>query len=321
MPDPVSIRLTRGYFLASFGRLLKDLQPLLDVEEPSQISIDMSDLTFMGPAALATTAAAILRSVDGEYLEEGSSILLPRSLNIRRYLDRMNFLDVAIHELGGFQGVRHNEAAALLECQHFTSDEQLRPIVAGMLNVLGEKVALTNASRAALDSTLSEVLENVLFHADAPHGGVVAVQAFGKGEIELAIVDLGVGIAGSLAKNSDYADEARAGDLEAIRTAIRPRVTSTPWRNAGLGLAYTTELMRINGGQLMVRSGQGVIGRGAKEISRTADERLPGTLVALRVKSSGPIDDLAAWNALDQAGDTVVDDLHGDDGGDIGESA
>lgn len=259
----------------------------------------------MGPAALAITTAAIVSALDDERLAVGSQLYAPSSRGLRSYLDRMNFFQVALHARGMNQ-IEHHDAPGTLECQQFICDQDLRPITLGILDVLASQANLSVEARAGLDVALSEILENVLFHADAKHGGVVAVQTFKNGEIELAIVDLGVGIATSLGKNTEYAERANEGDLEAIRTAMEPRVTSTPWRNAGLGLAYTTELLRINGGQLWVRSGEGVVGRGEKTVDRTTTDGLPGTLVAMRVKADGPIDHVGAWAPLEEAGGTVV---------------
>jgi anti-sigma regulatory factor (Ser/Thr protein kinase) len=205
-----------------------------------------------------------------------------------------------------------------MECQHFMNDAELRPLTASMLEAIQSKAPLDNEARYALDTCISEMLENVLFHADTPYGGVAAVQAFKSGELELAIVDLGVGIAGSLAKNPDYADRARKGDLTAIQTAMVPNVTSTPWRNKGWGLAFTELLLQFNEGRMIVRSGQGYVMRGAKSADKVdADQPLPGTLVAMRIKIDQPLDYSKAWALLDEAIDTVDTDHDDADGSTI----
>jgi hypothetical protein len=106
--------------------------------------------------------------------------------------------------------------------------------------------------------------------------------------IEIAIVDLGVGVRRSLAHNPDYAGIAT--DVGAIRTALEPRVSSTPERNAGIGLYITNLLLHSNGGQLLVRSGRGAILRGAIDVEEELDIDFPGTIVAIRAHTDAPLD-------------------------------
>lgn len=83
----------------------------------------------------------------------------------------------------------------------------------------------------------------------------MAAQALKRtSELEIGIVDLGIGVRASMAKNSDF-DELYTDDLSAIEVALRPTYTSTPGRNAGLGLAFSTLLLKLNEGRLIVRSG------------------------------------------------------------------
>ena len=115
-----------------------------------------------------------------------------------------------------------------------------RPAVAAALSeAIQDEVDTDRATEAALDVCLTELAENVYFHANAEAGGFAAAQRFkNTQEIEIAIVDLGRGIATSLAANPEYAEEAE-DDISAINAAIRPLVTSTPERNSGYGLALT----------------------------------------------------------------------------------
>lgn len=190
--------------------------------------------------------------------------------------------------------------------EHFIDDSKLRDVTRSILDTIDSKADLDAAARYGLDTCLSEMLENVIFHADAANGGVTAVQAFASGELEVAIVDLGVGIPASLALNPDYADLATRDDLTAVQTAMVPNVTSTPWRNAGWGLAFTELLLGLNGGRLLVRSGAGHVMRGAKIVDRLdTDQPQPGTLVAMRIKTDRPLDYSRAWDLLAEVADSV----------------
>lgn len=118
-------------------------------------------------------------------------------------------------------------------------------------------------------------------------------------EIEVAITDLGVGIAESLRRNAQYAGA--VDDLRAIQVALTATVSSTPWRNSGYGLTFVQLLLALNEGRLLVRSGRGHVLRGANTSERMVEQDLPGTLVGMRLRTDRPLDFQAAWEALDRA--------------------
>jgi hypothetical protein len=124
------------------------------------------------------------------------------------------------------------------------------------------------------------------------------------------MVDLGVGIRGSLTKNPWYADI--DNDVDAIQTALQPRVTATPDRNSGIGLFVTRILLRENGGTLVVRSGRGAVYSGAREDAHAARVGFPGTVVALRARTDRPLDIKRVYRRLDD------DDNHERDNDDPG---
>lgn len=303
MADPtLQITLAGGYWLHTYKRLLRDLQRLLELDAPAVITVDMRKLTFMGPAALATTVAVLMKVRDSGFALDGGKILEPRADGIRRYLHRMDFFRVLFHDPDRPDPSHRGEPPGMLECQHFIRDDQLRAVTKGIIEAVEKKTNLDDGARYAVDTCLSELFENVIFHAYTPHGGVAAVQAF-KRELELAIVDLGVGIPVSLARNPDYAERARRDDLTAIQTALVPNVTSTPERNRGWGLAFTELLLQLNGGRLIVRSHAGYVQRGAKTADRLEAMSLPGTLIAMRIRVDQPLDYSRAWDLLGEVAD------------------
>jgi len=324
MTNPhLNVCLAGGYWLHSYKRVLRDLRPLFDLLEsgsPAVVTVDMSRLTFMGPAALATTVALLMKVRDSGLTLGGGTIQAPRAPGMFRYLHRMDFFRLLFHDPGMPDPSTRSQAEGLLECQHFVDDDDLRPVTKAILDAIASKTELDDQAYYALDTCLSELLENVIFHADAaPHGGVAAVQAF-KNELEVAIVDLGVGIPTSLAKNPDYAELAQRDDLTAVQTALEPNVTSTPWRNRGWGLAFTELLLGLNEGHMTIRSEAGYVLRGSKNADKLVpDQPLPGTLVAMRIKTDQPLDYSKAWAMLDAEIGSVEDD-DDDGGGDLREA-
>jgi anti-sigma regulatory factor (Ser/Thr protein kinase) len=303
MGPAIQLRLAGGYYFHTLTRIVRDLQPLLTLREPALITIDMRDLTFMGPAALALTAAT-LHSVRSKSLPmDGSTIIAPHAPGIFRYLRRMDFLELVLDKLDleYADSLERHDTKGFRECRRFASEEECHAVAKGLADSAHERVVVDELSSQSLYTCLTELAENVYYHADSPLGGVAAAQALPKSnEVELAIVDLGIGIKESLSKNPIY-HAAAADDLTAIRLALVPTVTATPHRNSGYGLAFTQYLLGVNGGRLMVRSGHGHVQRGAKTVDRIESDSLPGTVVGLRIRTDRPFDFTQAWNQLTDA--------------------
>jgi anti-sigma regulatory factor (Ser/Thr protein kinase) len=272
---------------------------MLDLGQPTVVTIDLSGLTFIGPACLATMVAAIRRGRENKTIADGSVIVKPDSVPVETYLHRMGVLATIFEKEEGdvVDPVTKHEASGLKECEHFSSDKGGRDVAKALSKALQEVVETDKFAAASLELCLIELTENVHYHANSPHGGFAAAQTFKNGEeIEIAIVDLGVGIASSLGKNPAHAEES-VDDLTAIKAAFRPLVTATPERNSGYGLAFTRFLMEMNAGRLIVWSGSGWVQAGEKRVEKEV-EPLPGTLVALRLHTDRPFDFKQAYDQL-----------------------
>lgn len=294
----MTVELRGMYFLEDLDRLILDLTPLLELDRPEQITVDLRPLAFIGPTCLGVLVAALKKAQGLRYNAPGSTILPPRSRLTSDYLFRMDLfrLVVAVELTEEFE--RH-EAVGFRPCQHF-DDASAVDVARELSSAISERVAVDDVAQAALYVALSELAENVGFHADTTLGGFAVAQGWRRRpEIELAIVDLGVGIRRSLAKNAAYADI--KDDVTAIRTSIQPLVTSRPGINRGFGLAFTCGLLRGNGGQLMVRSGDAAVYTGATEAEATFGTSFPGTVVALTARSDRPLDQHDGWRAIDEA--------------------
>jgi anti-sigma regulatory factor (Ser/Thr protein kinase) len=298
----LTVRLRHAYHLHTLVRMLRDLRPILDLREPTIVTVNLRDLTFIGPACLAFMVAVLRRGRENQLVADDSMILHPTSVAARTYLHRMDVLQVLFEREPNevADPVTRHDASGLKECEHFESQQRGRDVTASLVKALQEEVETDDVSLTSLDLCLQELTENVYFHADTTHGGFAAAQSFrNTREIEVAIVDLGIGIAESLRQNPEHALEA-SDDLSAIRAAIRPLVTATPERNSGYGLAFTRFLMEMNSGRLIVWSGEGWVQCGEKYAEKTKD-RMPGTVVALRLHTDRPFDFNRAYDKLTAA--------------------
>lgn len=104
---------------------------------------------------------------------------------------------------------------------------------------------------------LSELIRNVLEHADSNIGAIICAQYYKKSNtIRIGIVDRGVGIKKTISV-SHYVKN----DSEAVKLALTPGVTGTTRKiggtefNAGAGLFFIKSISKINRDFFMIYSG------------------------------------------------------------------
>lgn len=299
MPRPrtVHVRLAGAYRIQWLDRLIRDLGPLIELAQPARVTADLSSLVAVGPSAIALLTAALTRCRTEGLFAPGSMLILPNSPPVRNYLMRMDLVSLVVPG-GPPEPIARNPAVGFRPCREFVTAEESQTVARELTDALAERCSTDAIARAAIRICLDELAENVIHHAASPLGGFAAAQGWMRNQqFEIAIVDIGVGIRRSLTNNPRYADI--ADDVTAISTALQPRVTSTPERNAGIGLFITRLLLRDNGGLLLVRSGSGEVYSGAEEGARKTDISFPGTLVALRARTDRPLDLGPVYRRLD----------------------
>ena len=106
---------------------------------------------------------------------------------------------------------------------------------------------------------VSELVRNVIEHANARNGAVLCAQYYKKSNsIRIGIADTGVGIKATI--NQSYPAE---NDLEAIKLALWPGITGTTKKeggteqNAGAGLFFIKSIATVNRDFFVIYSGHG----------------------------------------------------------------
>jgi hypothetical protein len=289
----LTLQLRGGYYFGQLERLIRDLQPLLHLKEPKAVEIDLQKMVFIGPTGTALLLATANRL--GE-LGCGVRITPPSNPLTYRYLLRSDFVRLFTSSEYPEPFLR-KAPKGFRPCAHFTTDEECTRVSRELSDALIERAPTDAGARGAIKTALHELAENVIFHADTPSGGYAAAAYSRKRhEIEMGIVDLGIGIRASLSKNPALG--VVGDDVSAVQKAMIPTISSTPERNSGYGLAFTQLLLLFNGGSLRIRSGHGaaVMGPGIDYSARP--DHLPGTLVVLRARTDQPLDASRAWKGL-----------------------
>lgn len=308
MAEPLIIKLSSAYRIdRRFDALIESVLALVQQTEPRPVTFDFTGLVNISPTGLALLTAAVMDARQRGVFSDGGVKILPPTGPVWNYLQRM---DVFRLILGGEaydaigEGFERKEAVGFRPCRGFTTYDEFPPVTRELAKALEESCDTDEVAKASIRVCLDELAENVIHHAASPLGGFAAAQGWRKtSTFEIGIVDLGIGVRQSLTKNPAYADISE--DAVAIQTALQPRVTSTPERNAGIGLFITKLLLRENGGFFMVRSGKAAVYAGSQEEAVVARTPFPGTIVALRARTDRPLNIKHVYRTLGEIEDEL----------------
>lgn len=256
---------------STFERLIRQVADFPE-GDGGRITIDLEYLRFIDPYGMVGLLALV------RYLQRQSLapvILLPRSNDVMKYLDRMDFsrhaqglctIDFAtLWPEGEYSRSTHSDV--LLEITPITRAEDIHYIV-DRVRERAQTILTTNLhyEPAAVDGfvvALSEVCQNIPEHSQDV--GYVAIQKYfygrrlGKNLVKIAVMDLGIGFRASLAPK--YATRYRTwSDLMALRLAIFEGASRYDDPGRGQGLAAVRRFVERWKGKLTIRSGSARLG-------------------------------------------------------------
>jgi anti-anti-sigma regulatory factor len=256
---------------STFERLVQQLTRL-GPRRGGKITIDLADLRFIDPYGMVglLILARFLRQRAFEPV-----VLLPRSDEVMKYLDRMDFsrhaqhlcaLDLTTLWPEGQYG-RNPHSDVLLEITPIAVSEDIHRIVDRVRERAQTILSLNlHYAQAAIDGfvvALSEVCQNIPEHSQDV--GYVAIQKYfygrrlGKNLVKIAVMDLGVGFQASLAPK--YAAHlAKWSDLVALRLAMFEGASRYDDPGRGQGLGAVRRFVERWHGKLTIRSGSARIG-------------------------------------------------------------
>ncbi len=168
------------------------------------------------------------------------------------YLERMNLFKL-IKIRSNIKIKEHESAGRFIPLTQIGNSTELTKFLTEMVPLLH----LEQKQAEPIRYIISELVRNVLEHAQTKHGAIVCAQYYKKSNtIRLGIADTGVGIKSTI--NQSY--EAKT-HLEAIKLALMPGITGTSKKqgvtefNAGAGLFFIRSIAKVNRGFFMIYSG------------------------------------------------------------------
>jgi anti-anti-sigma regulatory factor len=281
---------------STFERLIRQIEGISSVT-PGEIRIDLEQVRFVDPYGMVglLALARFLRQRDFTPV-----LLLPRSDEVMKYLDRMNFsrhaeqlcaIDLTtLWPDGEYSRSAHSDV--LLEITPITRSEDIHYIVDRVREraqmILSQNLHYEQGAIDGFVVALSEVCQNIPEHSEDV--GYVAIQKYfygrrlGKNVVKIAVMDLGVGFRASLAPK--YAARAAEWtDVKALRLAMFEGASRYDDPGRGQGLSAVRRFIERWQGKLMIRSGSARLGL-SPTWDRTATRQtqlipFPGTQVSI----------------------------------------
>jgi len=281
---------------STFEQLVRQLESPARLAA-GQMIIDLEQLRFVDPYGMVglLVLARFLRQRSCEPV-----LMLPRSDEVMKYLDRMDFsrhaerlcaIDLTtLWPDGEYSRSAHSDV--LLEITPIARSEDIHYIVDRVREraqtILSQNLHYEQAAIDGFVVALSEVCQNIPEHSEDV--GYVAIQKYfygrrlGKNLVKIAVMDLGLGFRASLAPKY-AAQSAEWSDLTALRLAIFEGASRYDDPGRGQGLSAVRRFVERWHGKLMIRSGSARVGLSpAWDRSATRQNRLtlfPGTQVSI----------------------------------------
>lgn len=233
-------------------------------EEGERVLVDARHVRWADPygmIGLLALGEALARSGPRPQLE------LPQAPEVTSYLARMGLLRQAAASFemrAPSRPARGRESSVLLEITPIQSHDDVHGVVEAMnqgrvSTLLSEQLHYSPMDAIGFSTLLSEVSQNIIEHADAP--GWVGIQTYnwqrrlGRKVAVIAVMDLGVGFKGSLAKEHAARFGDRWSDATALEAAFIHGVTRFRDPGRGQGLKQIRKKVGRWGGKIAIRSG------------------------------------------------------------------
>jgi anti-sigma regulatory factor (Ser/Thr protein kinase) len=217
----------------------------------------------------------------------------------RRYLDRMEFQAiVGAQKLGVRKKV---EAGRFIPLFLIDSGASQSKAVDTLCDVILRQFENARLLLPSFEWAVNEITDNILIHSQSKTPGVISAQFYpSRHELEIAVVDQGLGLLGTLGPSQQAKDE-----RDAIQLALTRGVTRDSSVGQGNGLAGTELIIKRNAGSLRLWSCGSMVQVNAKARKFTAVPIVNGVGLALTFDVRNPIDLADTW--LGQPSHTYID--------------
>jgi len=242
----MQIHLPHGAFLGNIDQFFQGFDPA----QPDRLSITAVDRwMWLHPVALSMIASLAVKLL-------GENITCQQiTARSGHYLESMGLFRFLKLE-SGMAISEHDPSGRFIPLTQIKNSTELTKFITEMIPILH----LMPQQAEPIRYIVSELVRNVLEHAQTQHGAILCAQYFKKSNtIRIGIADTGIGIRKSLSQSHDTSD-----DIDAIKLAMMPGVTGTTPReggtalNAGAGLFFIKSIAYTNRNFFVIYSGTGM---------------------------------------------------------------
>lgn len=230
-------------------------EQLLSIFRESDL-INLQNINFIDPYGMV----GILEIVDSKH-----TVLLPRSEEVIKYLERMDFFRFAGKYFRleppdpwiSWKYLRSSYTDVLLEITPIEKSDDIHFIVSRVKDraqtILANHLGYDGQAINGFIVALSEVCQNIIEHSETK--GFVGIQKYhfqnlNKNVVKIAVMDTGIGFRKSLSERFPLKD-----DFEAIDKALLQGASRYEEEGRGHGLAAVRRFVNQWNGKLSIRSG------------------------------------------------------------------
>lgn len=240
----MKLHLPNSAFLGNIDPFLRSFSP----SEPGKLEITANKKWIsVHPMVLAMVAALGLK-VDSKKI-----VCEPFEARSKHYFERMGLFRMLGLD-SGIKMVEHEQAGRFIPLTQIRDSEDLKEFITEMIPLLH----LDPSHADSIKYVVSELIRNVLEHAESPQGAILAAQYYPVNKvIRIGVADTGLGIKNTIRNAYPQVKN----DIEAIRLALMPGVTGTTSkeggteRNAGAGLFFVKSIAKVNRDFFVIYSG------------------------------------------------------------------
>lgn len=237
------IHLPNSAFLGNIDPFFKGFDP----SQPGILQITANKKWISVHPVVLTMVAAL-----GQTVLPGSIAFEIMEAKSKHYFERMGLFKLLGLD-SGISITEHDSTGRFIPITQIKDSNSLTRFITEMIPLLH----LSPAHAEPIRYILSELVRNVLEHAESPHGAFVAAQYYpNTNTIRIGITDVGIGISRTIRRFHHAID-----DLQAVRLALTPGITGTTAReggteqNGGAGLFFVKSIAAANTGLFGIYSG------------------------------------------------------------------
>ncbi|OGX40064.1 MAG: hypothetical protein A3C53_07210 [Omnitrophica WOR_2 bacterium RIFCSPHIGHO2_02_FULL_68_15] len=241
----MKIHLPNSAFLGNLDSFLRGFDPT----NPDRLEITANDQWIAVHPLVLSMIAALGLTVKPDNIR-----CEPLQARSGHYVIRMGLLKM-LNIPSTVAIVEHEPAGRFIPLTNIRTSSELTTFITEMIPLLH----LESEQAKTIGYIVSELVRNVIEHAETEHGALLCAQYYRKSNsIRIGIADTGVGVRATINKS-----HAAATDLEAIQLALWPGVTGTTRReggtaqNAGAGLFFIKSIASVNRDFFVIYSGNG----------------------------------------------------------------